>query len=165
MPDADGNVVREKVGWALSVAKFLELTIRNLDVKFDYHTSPPTAETTFTVFVRGTDRSGMMPGEIAGLWRWRSNSARSRAVGWSSVSRSMTSASNRSSPFGVRWLAIAFQNAIGASDAEPSVLESATRQRRVPQPPHSKAAKINLAALGQLPALPGGHRGIDPTKD
>ena len=51
--------------WALSQAEFLELTIRNLEVKFNYQTSPPTAETTFTVWVRGKDRSGMYPGEIS----------------------------------------------------------------------------------------------------
>ena len=51
--------------WALSVAEFQELTIRNLEVKFNYQTSPPTAETTFTVWVRGKDRSGMVPGEIS----------------------------------------------------------------------------------------------------
>ncbi len=42
-------------------AEFLELTVRNLEVKFNYQTSPPTAETTFTVWVRGKDRSGMYP--------------------------------------------------------------------------------------------------------
>ena len=64
MLDADGDRARELVGWALSRAQFLELTIRNLEVKFNYQTSPPTAETTFTVWVRGTDRSGTFPGEI-----------------------------------------------------------------------------------------------------
>ena len=49
----------------MSRARFLELAIRNLDVKFNYRTSPPTAETTFTVWVRGNDRSGMFPGEIS----------------------------------------------------------------------------------------------------
>ena len=63
VPGADGDVARGKVDWALSVAEFLELTIRNLEVKFNYHTSPPTAETTFTVWVRGKDRNGMVPGE------------------------------------------------------------------------------------------------------
>ena len=62
--DADGDRARELVGWALSRAQFLELTIRNLEVKFNYRTSPPTAETTFTVWVRGTDRSGTVPGDI-----------------------------------------------------------------------------------------------------
>ena len=65
MPDADGNVARDLVDWALSRAVFLDLTIRNLEVKFNPQTSPPTAETTFTVWVRGTDRSGMYPGEIS----------------------------------------------------------------------------------------------------
>ncbi len=65
VPGADGNAARGKVGWALSVAEFHELTIRNLDVKFNYQTSPPTAETTFTVWVRGNDRSGTYPGEIS----------------------------------------------------------------------------------------------------
>ena len=34
-------------------------------MKFNYQTSPPTAETTFTVWARGTERSGMVPGEIS----------------------------------------------------------------------------------------------------
>ncbi len=57
VPDADGNRARELVVWALSQAEFRELTIRNLEVKFNSQVSPPTAETTFTVWVRGTDRS------------------------------------------------------------------------------------------------------------
>jgi hypothetical protein len=65
VPDADGDVARQLVVWALSRAEFLELTIRNLEVKFNYRTSPPTADTTFTVWVRGTDRSGTIPGEIS----------------------------------------------------------------------------------------------------
>ncbi len=65
VPDADGNVARDLVDWALSRAVFLDLTIRNLEVKFNPQTSPPTAETSFTVWVRGTDRSGMYPGEIS----------------------------------------------------------------------------------------------------
>jgi hypothetical protein len=63
VPDADGDVARRKVTWALSCAEFQELTLRNLDVKFNYQTSPPTAETTFTVWVRGRDRSGVV-GEL-----------------------------------------------------------------------------------------------------
>jgi hypothetical protein len=65
VPDADGDVARKRTRQALSSAVFLELTIRNLEVKFNPQTSPPTAETTFTVWVRGTDRSGMYPGEIS----------------------------------------------------------------------------------------------------
>ncbi len=65
VPGPDGNRARELVGWALSCARFQELTIRNLEVKFNHQTSPPTAETTFTVWVRGTDRSGTVPGEIS----------------------------------------------------------------------------------------------------
>ena len=34
-------------------------------MKFNYQTSPPTAETTFSVFVRGNDRSATIPGEIS----------------------------------------------------------------------------------------------------
>ena len=63
VPDADGNRARELVVWALSQAEFRELTIRNLEVKFNSQVSPPTAETTFTVWVRGTDRSHTI-GEI-----------------------------------------------------------------------------------------------------
>ena len=65
VPDADGDRARELVGWALSVGEFRELTIRNLDVKFNYQTSPPTAETTFTVWARGRFRSGMVPDELS----------------------------------------------------------------------------------------------------
>ncbi|MGA2256168.1 MAG: hypothetical protein ABSG53_16085 [Thermoguttaceae bacterium] len=65
VPDADGNRARELVVWALSKAEFQELTIRNLEVKFNYRTSPPTATTTFTVWVRGADRGGIYPGEVS----------------------------------------------------------------------------------------------------
>ncbi len=65
VPGPDGDVARGKVVWALSVADFKELTIRNLDVKFNYQTSPPTAETTFSVWVRGNDRGGTLPGELS----------------------------------------------------------------------------------------------------
>ena len=65
VPGGDGDQARTLVRWALSRAEFLELTIRNLEVKFNYQMSPPTAETTFTVWVRGTDRSGLYPGEIS----------------------------------------------------------------------------------------------------
>jgi uncharacterized protein YchJ len=64
VPDADGNRARELVVSALSQAEFQDLTIRNLDVKFNSRTSPPTATATFTVWVRGTDRSGTM-GEVS----------------------------------------------------------------------------------------------------
>jgi hypothetical protein len=63
--DADGDAARGKARWALAQVTFLEVTIRNLEVKFNYQTSPPTAATTFTVWVRGTDRNGMYPGEIS----------------------------------------------------------------------------------------------------
>jgi hypothetical protein len=63
VPDADGDRARYLVGWALGQAKFQELTIRNLEVKFNYRTSPPTAETTFTVSTRGTARGEMFVGE------------------------------------------------------------------------------------------------------
>jgi len=42
----------------------VELTLHNLEVKFNYQTSPPTAVATFTVWVRGSDRSGTYPGEV-----------------------------------------------------------------------------------------------------
>ena len=63
VPDADGDRARYLVGWALGQAKFQELTIRNLEVKFNYRTSPPTAETSFTVSTRGTARGEMFVGE------------------------------------------------------------------------------------------------------
>ena len=59
VPDADGDAARAKVLWALGQAEFLELSVRNLEVKFNNQTSPPTAETKFTAWVRGKDRSGM----------------------------------------------------------------------------------------------------------
>ena len=65
VPGADGDAARAKVDNALSLAEFLELDVRNLEVKFNYQASPPTAETTFTAWVRGNDRSHMYPGEIS----------------------------------------------------------------------------------------------------
>lgn len=64
VPGPDGDAARAKVGWALSVAEFRELTIRNLEVKFNYQTSPPAAETTFTVWACGKDHGGTLPDEI-----------------------------------------------------------------------------------------------------
>jgi hypothetical protein len=65
VPGPDGEAARSKTDWALSVAEFHDLKINNLDVKFNYQTSPPTAETTFTVWAAGKDRSGTFPGEIS----------------------------------------------------------------------------------------------------
>ena len=65
VPGADGGPARGKVDWALSRAEFHEISLRNLEVKFNYQTSPPTAEANFTVFVRGKDRSGTLDGEIS----------------------------------------------------------------------------------------------------
>jgi hypothetical protein len=65
VPGPDGEVARKKVNWALSVAEFRELSISNLEVKFNYQMSPPTAETTFKVLVRGADRSGLVPERYA----------------------------------------------------------------------------------------------------
>jgi hypothetical protein len=59
----DGDRARELIRWALSCAEFKELSVRNLDVKFNYHTSPPTAEATLMVWAVGKDRSGLLPGE------------------------------------------------------------------------------------------------------
>ena len=64
VPDAEGDAARERTDWALSRAEFLDLSIRNLDVKFNYRTSPPTAETTFTILVRGKARGNTDLGEI-----------------------------------------------------------------------------------------------------
>ena len=58
-------MARELVVWALSQAEFQELTIRNLEVKFNYRTSPPTAETTFTVWVRGNGPQRHRAGEVS----------------------------------------------------------------------------------------------------
>ena len=65
VPGADGNAARVKVRWALSRGEFVEITVCNLEVKFNYQMSPPTAETTFTVWVCGKDPSGTFPGEIS----------------------------------------------------------------------------------------------------
>jgi hypothetical protein len=64
VPGPDGGRARELVVWALSRAEFTELSIRNLDVKFNYRTSPPTADTSFTVWVSGRDKSGFYPGDV-----------------------------------------------------------------------------------------------------
>ncbi len=63
---ADGDVARTETDRALQQANFQELTIRNLELKFNYQTSPPTAETTFTVWVRGSYRGGMVAGDSSG---------------------------------------------------------------------------------------------------
>jgi len=67
VPDEDGNAARGETDWALSVAEFREISLHNLEVQFNLHTSPPTAETKFTVFVRGRARHGEYSdmGEIA----------------------------------------------------------------------------------------------------
>jgi hypothetical protein len=65
VPDADGDPARVKTRWALSYAEFLELSLHNLQVKFNYQTSPPTAEATCTAWVRGKCRGGMYTGEYA----------------------------------------------------------------------------------------------------
>jgi hypothetical protein len=49
----DGGAARGKTDWALGIAEFHEFSIRNLDVTFNYRTSPPTAEADFVVVVRG----------------------------------------------------------------------------------------------------------------
>jgi hypothetical protein len=65
VPGPDGNRARDLIGWALARAEFIELSVRNLEVKFNYQTSPPTADTTFTVWVVGKDHSGTLAGEIS----------------------------------------------------------------------------------------------------
>jgi hypothetical protein len=62
----DGNAALGKTKSALALAVFREISIRNLEVTFNYQTSPPTAETKFTVFARGKARAGdyMDAGEI-----------------------------------------------------------------------------------------------------
>ena len=56
MPGPDGDAARGMVNWALGRAEFRGLSIRNLEVRFNAHTSPPSAETKFTVYVRGRAR-------------------------------------------------------------------------------------------------------------
>jgi hypothetical protein len=58
VPGPDGNAARGKIHWALGIAEFHEFSIRNLEVNFNYHTSPPTAVANFTVIVRGKGRGG-----------------------------------------------------------------------------------------------------------
>lgn len=67
VPGPDGAPARSKTDWAFGVALFREVSIRNLEVKFNYRASPPTAETTFMVFVRGKARGSEYAdlGEIA----------------------------------------------------------------------------------------------------
>ncbi len=65
VPDEDGNAARKLVISALSQAEFHEISIRNLEVKFNYRASPPTATTTFSVWVRGALRGEMSTGEIS----------------------------------------------------------------------------------------------------
>jgi hypothetical protein len=54
----DGDAARDKTRWALGMATFHAISVRNLEVKFNLHTSPPTAETEFMAMVRGTARGG-----------------------------------------------------------------------------------------------------------
>jgi hypothetical protein len=63
----DGDAARGETNWALRVAEFRSVSISNLEVKFNRQTNPPTAETTFTAFVRGRARGGEFAdvGEIA----------------------------------------------------------------------------------------------------
>ncbi len=67
VPGPDGDAARAKTDWAFRLAVFREVSISNLEVKFNYRTSPPTAETTFMVYVRGKARGGEAAdlGEIA----------------------------------------------------------------------------------------------------
>jgi hypothetical protein len=58
VPGPDGDAARGKIHWALGIAEFHEFSIRNLEVNFNYHTSPPTAVASFTVIVRGKGRGG-----------------------------------------------------------------------------------------------------------
>jgi hypothetical protein len=58
VPDSDGDAARTETRNVLGQFRFHELDIRNLDVKFNYHASPPTANTTFSVIVRGRFRKG-----------------------------------------------------------------------------------------------------------
>ncbi len=58
VPGPDGGAARGKTDWALGIAEFHEFSIRNLDVTFNYQTSPPTAQAKFTVTVRGKARGG-----------------------------------------------------------------------------------------------------------
>jgi hypothetical protein len=63
----DGGAARQMTDWALGQAEFREISLHNLEVKFNDHTSPLTAEAKFMVFVRGKARGGIGSdlGEIA----------------------------------------------------------------------------------------------------
>jgi hypothetical protein len=65
VPGPDGNPARKEVDWAIGRAEFHQISLSNLEVKFNYQTSPATAEATCTVFVRGRDRSGTIDAEIS----------------------------------------------------------------------------------------------------
>jgi hypothetical protein len=58
VPGPDGNLARGKTDWALGIAVFNEVSVRNLDVTFNHQTSPPTATAEFTVVVNGKLRAG-----------------------------------------------------------------------------------------------------------
>jgi hypothetical protein len=61
-PAPDGDAAREKARWALGFVQFQEVSIRSLDVKFNYQMS--TAEADIQVFARGRLRSGEFSEEI-----------------------------------------------------------------------------------------------------
>ena len=54
----DGAPARNETDWALRIAEFHEISIHSLEVNFNAHANPPTAETKFMVFVRGRARGG-----------------------------------------------------------------------------------------------------------
>jgi hypothetical protein len=58
VPGPDGNAVREQIRFVLGQGEFHEVSIRNLEVDFNYRTSPFTAEARFTAFVSGRTRGG-----------------------------------------------------------------------------------------------------------
>jgi hypothetical protein len=63
-PGPDGAAAREKAAWALGLVEFQEVSIRGLDLQFNYRTSPPTVKADIQTFARGRLRSHEISGEV-----------------------------------------------------------------------------------------------------
>ncbi len=78
-PTATG--ARQLTAWALSQAEFLELTIRNLDVKFNSQRVRLRRRRHSRYGFAARTVAAPSPARSRGPWRWASSSARSRAAG------------------------------------------------------------------------------------
>jgi hypothetical protein len=65
VPGPDGDRARELVDSVFKQVEFIELSINNLEVKFNYRTTPPTAETTLTVWARVKIHADPLAGEYS----------------------------------------------------------------------------------------------------